>query len=227
MLPKDHPDAPPTSLANGLSKLLVFESVVDGGFGRVLKIEEGATLELGRFERIPKITSESSNNISPSPSGTLTAEPSSADSSALPPAALNASTESTPGHPASRNSRRRFTHFHFRKRSHHRSVTGPALAVMDAEPVPALDSNKSKEGKEEEDGIRVIIRLAALDEQGTELISPNEQLTYLHVVRFGTKSTPSEEASEEVEDVRPWVVKVVKREATVSICVEPLRRPLY
>lgn len=98
---------------------------------------------------------------------------------------------------------------------------------MDAEPVPALDSNKSKEGKEEEDGIRVIIRLAALDEQGTELISPNEQLTYLHVVRFGTKSTPSEEASEEVEDVRPWVVKVVKREATVSICVEPLRRPLY
>ena len=39
LLPSDHLDAPATSSVNGLSKLLVFETVGDGGFGNVLKLE--------------------------------------------------------------------------------------------------------------------------------------------------------------------------------------------
>ena len=102
-----------------------------------------------------------------------------------------------------RNSRRRFT-LGFKRRSHNRSVSGPALAIVDADPAPINDAKDKDDSK---DGVRVVIRLVALDEQGTELASPNEQVTYLHVVRFG------EEAEEEA---KPWVVKVVKREATVS-----------
>ncbi|KAJ3556793.1 hypothetical protein NP233_g11902 [Leucocoprinus birnbaumii] len=74
------------------------------------------------------------------------------------------------------------------------------------------------DGKEEEEGVRVIIRLAALDEQGTELASPNEQTTFLHIVRLGNKTeqqTPAEDGSE-ADDHRPWVVRVVKREATIG-----------
>ncbi|TFK73454.1 hypothetical protein BDN72DRAFT_834572 [Pluteus cervinus] len=216
LLSKDHPDAPPTSYSNGLSKLLVYESVVDGGFGKILKLEDGATLELGRFERIPKIPTENANNnasstLGPTAAGSETAV---GDSSA---AAANAASDSGAVNNSARHSRLRFTHFHFRKRSQNRSVSGPALAVVDADPAPASDNVKAKDGKEDEvEGIRVIIRLAALDEQGTELASPNEQLTYLHIVRFGAKPTPEEGSSEEVEDTRAWVVKVVKREATIG-----------
>ncbi|KAF8888628.1 hypothetical protein BD779DRAFT_454167 [Infundibulicybe gibba] len=202
LLPKDHPDAPVTSSSTGLSKLLVFEAVVEGGFGKILKLEEGAMLELGRFEHIPAAapninsSSTSVNNGVPSAGETVLGDANAADPG----------TTSSGRHP-----RRRFTHFHFRKRSQGRSVSGPALAVLDAEPAPANDV-KPKDGKEENmDGVRVTIRLAALDEAGTELMSPNEQTTYLHVVRFGTKS-----AEQDAEDSRPWVVKVVKREATIG-----------
>jgi hypothetical protein len=141
----------------------------------------------------------------------------------------------TPGGPASasnnrnnnnnNNTRRRFAPgFHFRKRSNNRSVSGPALAVVDADPQPVTtqesnnnpavavgnkkDTNKTEK---EDEGVRVIIRLAALDEQGTELASPNEQTTFLHIVRLGP---PSEDP--DAEDNRPWVVKVAKREATIG-----------
>lgn len=188
LLPSDHLDAPATSSVNGLSKLLVFETVVDGGFGNVLKLEEGATLELDRFEDV----------ASPPPSASSSPDPSTShgeDSSAVAAAVEH-----------SRQARRRFTHFHFRtKRSHNHSVSGPALAVVDAEPTHHQDTKKDDEG------VRVTIRLAALDAEGTELSCPNEQVTYLHVVRFGAKSEDS------AEDSRPWVVKVVKREATVSL----------
>ena len=59
-------------------------------------------------------------------------------------------------------------------------------------------------------GVKAMIRLAALDEDGKSLSCINEQTTYLHIVRFGAPP-PADE-----EDKRPWVVKVVKREATVS-----------
>ncbi|KAG6902181.1 hypothetical protein C0995_003277 [Termitomyces sp. Mi166 len=187
LLPKDHPDAPATAPSSGLSKFLVFETVVDGGFGKFLKLEEGALLELGRFEYTP----------ASAPSG----EPSSAGDHST---NANTGTTSPRTHP-----RRRFTHIHFRKHTQSHSVSGPALRVLDPDHTPAGD-DKAKE--DSLDGVRVTIRLAALDAQGTELASPNEQVTYLHVMRFGAR--PENETGD--EDTRPWVVKVAKREATIG-----------
>lgn len=199
-IPKTHPDALPTSTHHTLSKLLVFETVVDGGFGNRLKLEEGALLELGRFENAHVPTS--SPETSPSPVQGDTSSPGDLVTN-LP------SSEAIAGRS---NARRRFSHFHFRRRSQNRSISGPALAVVDAEPVVAQEG-KPKEDADE--GVKVTIRLAALDEQGTELISPNEQITYLHIVRFGQQSTDAPEGGDSASDARPWVVKVVKREATV------------
>ena len=198
-LPKNHPDAPSTSSTSLLSKLLVFEAVVDGGFARHLTLEEGALLELGRFEN-PQLVPDSALPSIPEPAVT-------SGDVASPDA----------GTPARNNGRRRFTHFHFRKRSQNRSISGPALAVVDAEPV-ATQPDKPKDGKDDvEEGVKVTIRLAALDEQGTELASPNEQITYLHIVRLGASTEAPREGVESTDvDARPWVVKVVKREATVS-----------
>ncbi|KIY64545.1 hypothetical protein CYLTODRAFT_425102 [Cylindrobasidium torrendii FP15055 ss-10] len=194
-LPADHPDAPAASSASGLAKLLVFESVVDGGFAKVFKLAEGATLELDRFEHDH---TQPSSSTSPDPSAATT------------PAGEVSPDVSTPPTEGSR-ARRRFTAFQLRKRSQNHDVSGPALAVLDAEPV----NQDNKDGKKEDEGVRVTIRLAALDEQGAELTSPNEQITYLNVVRFGPKpSTPA--TGEHAEDTRPWVVKVVKREATIG-----------
>jgi len=202
-LPKTHPDAPSTSSHHPLFKLLVFEAVVDGGFGNRLKLEEGALLELGRFENahVPAIPLDAS----PSPVQ-VDAPPSSGDL-----ASNLSSSEAISG-----RNRRRFSHFHFRKRSQNRSISGPALAVVDVEPVPAQEGKPVKDGKEDaEEGVKVTIRLSALNGQGAELLSPNEQITYLHIVRFGQKSAEVAEGGDPAEDTRPWVVKVVKREATV------------
>ena len=203
LLHSEHPDAGPSSSApHGLSKLLVFESVVDGGFGRVLKLDEGATLELGRFENIPPTNRK---------------QPYSNSNSSTTNVPATADTDATDGnsHDTTANTRRRrFTHFAFRKRPHSGAVTGPALAVVDAQPETGTKTDLEDPDK---DGVRVTIRLAALDEHGTELASPNEQVTYLHVIRFGNKSDIQEHAEGEAEDTRPWVVKVVKREATVRI----------
>ncbi|KIM46815.1 hypothetical protein M413DRAFT_64213 [Hebeloma cylindrosporum] len=202
-LPKTHPDAPSTSTHNSLSKLLVFETVVDGGFGNRLRLEEGALLELGRFENahIPATSPETSPT------------PLQADASSSGDLATNLpSAEAIAGRS---NARRRFSHFHFRRRPQNRSISGPALAVVDAEPVVAQEGKPVKDGKEDADeGVKVTIRLATLDEQGTELVSPNEQITYLHIVRLGQPSTEVPEGGD--ADARPWVVKVVKREATIG-----------
>ena len=179
----------------------MFETVVDGGFANHLTLEEGALLELGRFENPHLVPDTAALPSLPSPTA-ISGDVSSPDA----------------GTAASRhNGRRRFTHFHFRKRSQNRSISGPALAVVDAEPA-VTHSDKSKEGKDDvEEGVKVTIRLAALDEQGTELASPNEQITYLHIVRVGASTEAPKEGGESAdEDTRPWVVKVVKREATVS-----------
>ncbi|KAF8169411.1 hypothetical protein BJ912DRAFT_999788 [Pholiota molesta] len=181
-LPKNHPDAPPTSSHYPLSKLLVFDTVVDGGFGNHLKLEEGAMLELGRFEH-------TTHDQSPPPEM----------SSPELPAVAEASSSGDL-----------------------LTISGPALAVVDAEPVNLQEAVAGKSGKagakdEPEEGVKVTIRLAALDEQGTELASPNEQITYLHIVRLGPKvATEAAEGAESDEDSRPFVVKVVKREATIG-----------
>ena len=176
----------------------MFETVVDGGFANHLTLEEGAMLELGRFEN-PQLVPD-------------TALPS------IPERAVTSGDAASPdaGTPARNNGRRRFTHFHFRKRSQNRSISGPALAVVDAEPV-ATQADKTKEGNDDvEEGVKVTIRLAALDEQGTELASPNEQITYLHIVRLASTDASREGGEPTDVDARPWVVKVVKREATVN-----------
>ena len=193
-LPKNHPDAPSTSSPYPLCRVLVFESVVEGGFANRLKFEDGALVELGRWEN--------TGPVHPQDSPEAASVPVAGDV----PASADVSAGETTGDPS--RARRRFTHFHFRKRSQNRSVAGPALAVVDADPA-------SHEGKKDDGdgGVKLTIRLAALDEQGCELVSPNEQVTYLHVVRFGQKSEPA--TGEPEEDSRPWVVKVVKREATV------------
>lgn len=183
------------------TKQLVFEAVTEGGFGKVLKLDAGATLELGRYEHRPSTLSPAGE----SPSLSV------ATSSDQAPPAPDSSIAQRP--------KKRLT-FPFRKRIEDRSVTGPALAVMDAEtnstPAPSADSEKVKgEDGDAHNGVKVSIRLVALDEDGKALTSPNEQTTYLHIVRFGAPAAPVEGATEE-EDKRPWVVKVVKREATIG-----------
>jgi len=170
-----------------------------------LKLEEGAILELGRFERVP---SDSRKVPLPNPLAPTVADApgENLEASHSGDAETRGSSELAPG-PGNRVSRRRFSHFPFRRRSAGQSVSGPALALVDAEPL--AEATKGKE--EVAEGVKLTIRLAALDEQGTELASPNEQITYLHVVRFGPGADTEHE-----EDTRPWVVKVVKREATVS-----------
>lgn len=192
--------------SSGQSKVLVFETVTDGGFGRTLKLEDGATLELGRYEHRPhsspaspalddmKLKAESSVSAIEAERGSGAATPNSADEAA-----------------SDVGRRKRFTAFHFRKRTtQERSVAGPALAVLDAE---TKEDHKEDKDDENNVGVKAMIRLSALDSSGKPLMCTNEQTTYLHIVRFGAPLPPEE------QDRRPWVVKVVKREATVSILV--------
>jgi hypothetical protein len=196
VLPADHPYAE-TIDSTGYSCISVFESIVDGGFGKILHLDEGATLELGRFEHKHTEAEIASSQITGVP-----------DSSR----ATDSANSSAPASSRNDRARKRFTGFNFRKRSVHTSVSGPALAVVDAEAsAPTVEESEGKEGKEDvKDGVRVTIRLSALDEDGTDLSVINEQMTYLHVVRFG--AAPDEDK----EDTRPWVVEVVKREATIG-----------
>ncbi|KAG1745239.1 hypothetical protein EDB19DRAFT_1693290 [Suillus lakei] len=193
VLPADHPFAENVD-STGYSFISIFETVVDGGFGKMLQLDEGATLELGRFETEADTASSQATGV---PDSSRAAD--SVDSSA-------------PASSRNNHSRKRFTGFNFRKRSANTSVSGPALAVVDAEAsAPTVEGSDEKEDKEDvKDGVRVTIRLSALDEDGVDLSIVNEQVTYLHVVRFG--AAPEDEK----EDSRPWVVRVVKREATIG-----------
>lgn len=188
ILPADHPLAENAD-SRGFSRILVFQSIVDGGFGKFLKLEEDATLELGRFEQ-------------------------SVPSEAVAPEQSPANTQATaPAVPTSRNGqRKRFTALRFRKRSGDRAASGPALTVVDADVAhTSAEPNKDKEPVDDmREGVRVTIRLSALDEEGVDVPIVNEQTTYLHIVRVGTPAADE-------EDTRPWVVKVIKREATVGV----------
>lgn len=248
-LPNDHPDAGSTPSSSGNAKLLVFETVTEGGFGKVLRLEDGAVLELDRFEqgrkRHPAVAEpQQPPAVTPQQQQQQQQHHQSFDDAVAENTGASEITEIVSPLPSSPEigevaRRRKFAPFHFRKKG--RSVAGPALAVVDmgqAEPVAngneeggvvgeqdqgqeqdaatAADNTRTvrgKKGKDEGKGVKVMIRLAALDEMGTELMSPNEQVTYLHIVRFGTKDAAADGGA---EDTRPWVVKVVKREATVS-----------
>ena len=184
ILPADHPLAGNVD-DSGFSRVPVYESVVDGGFGRVLKLEDGATLELDRFECIDRGDALARSAHPETPGATDGAEAGAGD-----------------------RHRRRFSTFQFRKRNISRSASGPALTVVDADRTHTPD--KERESKEDiKDGVRVIIRLSALDEDGIDTATKNEQVTYLHIVRLGAPPAESQ------EDTRPWVVRVVKRDAIV------------
>jgi hypothetical protein len=191
---------------SGHSKILVYEATTEGGFANTLKLEDGATLELGRYEHEPhNKTTAATSSLDDKKSGTPPVDSTAGSSSEIPTLQSQDITESQ----QSRKSKR-FTAFHFRKRTHQeRAVAGPALAVVDAEAKETTHDDKDETNV----GVKAMIRLSALDENGKPLACANEQTTYLHVVRFGA-APPTDE-----EDKRPWVVKVVKREATVCIII--------
>jgi hypothetical protein len=190
VLPSDHPEAVGKPATAGFVHSQVFSTTSEGGFGRQLRLDDQAVLELGRLEQHakPKAPSVKAPTI---------------EAPAVPePAHLE-----RPG--AGRS--RRFT-LHLRRRTNtglnqpQRAVAGPALAVLD----DAADT-KDTTAHDAETGVRVMIRLAARGENGAPLPHVNEQATYLHILRVGTAPTMDDEV-----DARPWVVKVVKREAVVG-----------
>ncbi|KAH9962844.1 hypothetical protein BC827DRAFT_1195313 [Russula dissimulans] len=194
--PNPHGSSHPIS-----ERITVYESAFDGGFGRLLKLEDGATIDLGRFKhpaahggRVVGV-----DRSSPKLDKNLVA----AEMSEQPEVP---SQSNTPVPDQQDNVRkRRFTGIYFRRRSH---VSGPALAVVD-DAAAATESGEKGRDVLDDDGIRVAIQLVALDDFGKELSSVNRQSTYLHVVRLGLPVTSG-------EDNRSWVVKVVKREATIG-----------
>ena len=184
VLSQGNQPAKDSTSGGGSTKVSVFDTVVDGGFSQMLKLEHGAVLELDRFDGVHRI-----DRPSPIPE----AKPEEKET-----------TTQTDNTPAAK--KKRFTAFISRRHQREQSVSGPALAVVDSE-VPVSHDSNTQENKE---GLKVIIKLAALDENGHGFSSANEQLTYLHVARAGAVPPEGE------EDKRPWVVHVVKREATVS-----------
>ncbi|KAI6043959.1 hypothetical protein EDC04DRAFT_497650 [Pisolithus marmoratus] len=193
ILPADHPLAENVD-SRGFSSIPVYESVLDGGFGNILKLNEGVTLELGHFE-------QTSSNAQPSTS----AQPAASDT--RPAETTESSSSSNDRH------RKRFSGFQFHKRAMTRSVSGPALPVVDADHTHPSENENGREkhaNEDMKDGVRVIIRLSALDADGIDTAVANEQATYLHVVRLGAPPSDGE------DDTRPWVVRVVKREAIIG-----------
>ena len=185
ILSPGHPHAKDATSSSGPTKVPIFDTVANGGFDQVLKLEHGAVLELDHFDGVHKADG-------PSPVLDAKSEENGA----------NTQTDNTQA-----AKKKRFTAFMGRKTHREGSISGPALAVVDAES-PASNDSSTHENKEE--GVKVIIKLSAFDEDGHGFASANEQLTYLHVVRAGAIPPEGE------EDKRPWIVHVVKREATVG-----------
>ncbi|KAH7096671.1 hypothetical protein BKA62DRAFT_719105 [Auriculariales sp. MPI-PUGE-AT-0066] len=183
----------------------VYEHILNGGFGKHLGLEDDAIIELTKFE----LTPESKTAEAEGPAGTAT------------PGLPASTSETMLATPATGAAKRRFSSFHFRKpRRIVANTAGPALQVVDVDAQrqhgteeSGTDGVSSKEEVSAEEGVRVIIKLEALDHNERALASVNTQTTYLHVVRLGSKP---ESSAESEDDIRPWVVKVVKREATIG-----------
>jgi len=185
--------------------ILIYETTVDGGFAKHVTLEDGVAFELAKLEQ----------HKAPAPE----IPPPVAEATVAPPSA------STPV-PAAK---KRFSAFPFRKKRPR--AAGPAVAVVDAQtPAPALVNaedqptpkiEEKSENEEDGGGVRVRIRIEALDETDKPLAAANAQTTYLHIVRL--KSTPSapaegeEPPAEEDPSTTHWMVKVVKREATIGL----------
>ncbi|KZT23663.1 hypothetical protein NEOLEDRAFT_1157187 [Neolentinus lepideus HHB14362 ss-1] len=227
VVPSDHPLATESS-EGGYSHVLIFETVTEGGFAKFLVHDHGASLELGRIENggaeqepAPEASTVSGAEVSATLSSDVQGQGQSEATAFLAAEADSAQARSS-------ERKKRFSTFPFRKRhGNEHSIAGPALAVVDAQPaapiVPGTPGADQRENKEfahssedgENEGVKVAIKLVALDEQGKELKVANEQVTYLHIVRFGQPPVKVEDTTPE-EDKRPWVVRVVKREATIG-----------
>jgi len=191
-------------------RITVYESVFEGGFGRLLKFEDGATIDLGRFEHIAAHGSQAADadpSLHKIDKELITSEIS--ELSEVSPPQPHTTPTPTPDHQENAR-KRRFTALHFRRRSQNHSVSGPALAVVDNDATAVNEGGEREKDVQNDDGVRVVIQLVALDDFGKELSSVNRQSTYLHVVRLGAPVAGG-------EDNRSWVVKVVKREATASL----------
>ncbi|KAG8853657.1 hypothetical protein FRB96_008074 [Tulasnella sp. 330] len=232
--------APPASDENphNLTPTVLFTQTYDGGFGKSLRLDDGAILELSKLD-----TSNVNNSTSKDVESQhlIDNRPQTGDSSATlahptarPQTAATASSNTTA---VSRN--KRFSAFGFRRKTlHSPAAVGPSLHVVDtdaaeAAPVPAEgddDTNSqhpvtqaAMTGKAaaEEGGVKVMIRIEALDEDGKPLASRNAQMTYLHIVQIGMTapaitSPADEEAAIGSAPTTHWVVKVVKREALLG-----------
>jgi len=189
------------------TRITVYESVFEGGFGRLLKLEDGATVDLGRFEHIATRGAQAVDVDHSSPK--VETDLITSQIAELPEIAAQPNITSAPTSDHQDNARkRRFTALHFRRRSQNQSVSGPALAVVDNDAAATTEGGEREKDLPSEDGVRIVIQLVALDDFGKELSSVNRQSTYLHVVRLGSPVVG--------EDHRSWVVKVVKREATIG-----------
>lgn len=186
--------------------ILVYEHIVEGGFAKSLKLEDDAVLELAKYEFAgagsePSSTGDKSADITASNATTV---PQAESSEAVAP--VHATSGAT-------GNRKRFSAFPFRKRQSHLPTAGSPVTAGPALQVVDVDATAPSDGlaKKDEDGVRVTIRLEALDDEEHSLPSVNTQTTYLHIVRMGTKPENADD-----EDNRPWIVKVVKREATIG-----------
>ncbi|KDQ09378.1 hypothetical protein BOTBODRAFT_37129 [Botryobasidium botryosum FD-172 SS1] len=257
--------------------VVVFQSAVDGGFCRQLTLEDGAVLELSRFDpacaaahqdhpQNPQSRDQHPSTSTPShPSGTHHPHHSSTRLSRL---SFNFSSSTADLDAFRHASRRKLSALTFRRREHTGSVSGPALRVVDGEASPApahphledvplapsplanvagaaadsgtggadseaaaatgagadvantagteehQEAATTAAGHEHEakdsDGVRVNIRLEALDDKEQPLDTHNVQVTYLHIVKMGNPPAEGE------EDTRHWLVKVVRRDATIG-----------
>lgn len=140
------------------SKTTVYSAVFDGGFGRSLKVEDGATLELSHI--LASLQAESQTaQTEEVPATSLFVLNGSADTEAgLDGAAPAASNDVGQG-----SSRRRLSAFAFKRRHQRSDVAGPALRVVD---VDAVTEHAALEPKKNDINVRVSIALEALDEQG-------------------------------------------------------------
>ncbi|KAF8679528.1 Zinc finger, C3HC4 type (RING finger) [Rhizoctonia solani] len=169
--------------------IAIFETVTEGGFGRTLKHEDGAILDLAQYDESKEAGAPMAEDL---PTPEQIASP------AEPPAAV------------ARSRRRISVPFHIRRRDRGpQQAVGPALPVVDADAHNAAESSKDNTPKETE-GVDVNIQLDALDEAGESTSPKNSQLTVLHIVKMG--QPPSDGA----EDTRPWVVRVVRRDALIG-----------
>lgn len=258
---EDHPahdlDGQTSSKDSSEDRLILFETTIEGGFGKKLHLADGAALELAKLEHAAQLA--------------IAAEAAQSNS-----ADVNTSEgeSSKVSEAKDHHSRKRLTFFRKKGNSpHHHGpqsnsnlqnnaaptvAAGPALALVDAESHqrPSGSSTtdavaghggsgrdpKDKKKEEEEGGVKLSIHLAACDMDNKPLRVRNEQVTYLHIVRHGPVPAPPDPATTtgategegsssskpsesdktetisvtEVEDKRPWVVKVVKREARIG-----------